>query len=329
MKTSHSAPIAFVAASSLAFALGTYLLMTRTAFSPQFFITACGEVLKNIQEHLHFNSDGVLSSLILFTTTIGVGLTLIQLVKFFISYWRLKQFRTEKILPKKLKTIINKHNLSDKSVRIIKDYNLTAYTIGLFKPKVIISKTLTEQLSSDQLEAVVLHEVHHLRSHHVLWLLLSRLISSLFFFIPLIKHLAQQLKTEFELSADAFVIKKQKTRNHLCDSLALNIQYAGEVFPHFATSPLEKRVEFLVDNKANLEKIGIRKLGISLLGFGLMVSMAVVQPNQAIANFASDSSIVCQAEAECQVTDCTNNQIEQLHNFTSLAPTDFSLSSSY
>jgi beta-lactamase regulating signal transducer with metallopeptidase domain len=326
MKNRHVLPITFVAISSLVFALGAYLLITKTTLHPQLFITACGEVLKNIQEHVHFNPDGVLSSLILFITTISVSLALFQLIKFVVSHRRLHDFQPVEIFPGNLKTIVRKHDLPQTAVAVVKNNKLTAYTIGLFNPKIIFSEALIAKLSHEQLEAVVLHELHHLRSRHLLWLLLSKLISSLFFFIPLVEYLAQQLKTEFELTADAFVVEKQKTRDHLCNSLALNIQYAGGVIPHFATSPIEKRIESLVSNKVSLEKIGIKQLSISLLSLSLMLGVAIIQPSQVIADFTLETSAVCRADEECQTTDCTNNQTQSTHNFTPLAPASFSFS---
>ena len=329
MKNRHVLPITFVAISSLVFALGAYLLITKTTLHPQLFITACGEVLKNIQEHVHFNPDGVLSSLILFVTIISVSLALFQLIKFVVSHRRLHDFQSVGIFPGNLKTIVRKHDLPQTAVAVVKNNKLTAYTIGLFNPKIIVSEALIVKLSHEQLEAVVLHELYHLRSRHLLWLLLSKLISSLFFFIPLVEYLAQQLKTEFELAADAFVVEKQKTRDHLCDSLALNIQYAGGVIPHFATSPIEKRVESLVSNKVSLEKIGIKQLSVSLLSLSLMLGVAIIQPNQVIADFTLETSAVCRVDEECRTTDCTNNQTQSTHNFTPLAPASFSFSSSH
>ena len=313
----------------MVFALGAYLLITKTTLHPQLFITACGEVLKNIQEHVHFNPDGVLSSLILFVTIISVSLALFQLIKFVVSHRRLHDFQSVGIFPGNLKTIVRKHDLPQTAVAVVKNNKLTAYTIGLFNPKIIVSEALIVKLSHEQLEAVVLHELYHLRSRHLLWLLLSKLISSLFFFIPLVEYLAQQLKTEFELAADAFVVEKQKTRDHLCDSLALNIQYAGGVIPHFATSPIEKRVESLVSNKVSLEKIGIKQLSVSLLSLSLMLGVAIIQPNQVIADFTLETSAVCRVDEECRTTDCTNNQTQSTHNFTPLAPASFSFSSSH
>jgi len=197
MKNRHALPITFVAISSLVFILGTYLLMTKTTLHPQLFITACGEVLRNIQKHIHFNPDGVLSSLILLVTAIGVSLALFQLVKFIVSHRRLHQFQTEEALPNNLKKIIDKYDLPYNSIEVVKNNKLTAYTIGLFKSKIVVSAALIAKLSQEQLEAVVLHELYHIRNRHLLGLLLSKLVSSFFFFIPLVEYLARQLKTEF------------------------------------------------------------------------------------------------------------------------------------
>ena len=329
MKNRHVLPITFVAISSLVFALGAYLLITKTTLHPQLFITACGEVLKNIQEHVHFNPDGILSSIILFVASVSVALALFQLVRFMVSHRRLHRFQAEETLPDNLKEIMSKHDLSQTAVVVVRNNKLTAYTIGLCKPKIIVSSALIAKLSHEQLEAVVLHELHHLRSRHLLWLLLSKLISSLFFFIPLVEYLAQQLKTEFELAADAFVVEKQKTRDHLCGSLALNIQYAGGIIPHFATSPIEKRVESLVSNKVSLEKIGTRQLSVSLLSIGLMMGAAVIQPGQVSAGLTLESNAICRVGEKCQTTDCTSHQSIEPHNFTPHVPASFSLSSSH
>lgn len=320
MKNRRALPIVFIATSSLAFTLGAHLLVTKTTLHPQFFITACGEVLKNIWEHVHFNPDGVLSSVILFIASISVSLALFQLVRFIVSHKRLRQFQTDEVLPDSLKRIIKKHNVSSGSVSVVRNIKLTAYTIGLFNPKIIVSKALIAKVSPAQLEAVVLHELYHLRSRHLLWLLLSKLVSSLFFFIPLVEYLARQLRTEFELAADAFVVEKQKTRDHLCGSLALNIQYADGIIPHFATSPIEKRVEFLMGNKLSFEKISMRQLTVSLFSLALMLGMAFVQPDRISANSSLPAGGVCSVEEGCRTTDCFGHETNNSYNFTPVVP---------
>lgn len=329
MKSKISLPFIFVFTSVFALGLGTYLLATKTTLQPQLFITTCGEVLKNIQEHVHFNLDGALSAVILFVAFIGAGLGLWQLIKFLISHRRLHQLRIIRDVPENLAWVMRKHHLSNKKIILVSQSKLTAYTIGLFKPSIVVSQPLVSKLSREQLEAVVLHELYHLRSHHLLWLLLSRLISSTFFFIPLIGYLARQLRTEFELAADAFVIDKQKTRDHLRSSLALNLQYTESLAPHFATSPIERRVESLASNKSSRDRIGMKQLAISFLSFSFMLGIAFIQPSQIVAETSLTTGGVCEVGEECKTTGCSSHQGIETHYFSPRVPASFSLTSSH
>lgn len=323
MKIQVNLQTVFIATSGFVLTLGSYLLVARTSLHPQFFITACGEILKNVSEHVHFNPDGVVSTLILLVTIVGINLALLQLTRFIIAHRKLHGMRTVSRVPYKLEWVVNKHSVKKNSILVVGDDQLTAYTIGLLKPRIVVSQSLIRKLTREQLEAVILHELCHLQSRHVLWLLLSRLISSLFFFVPLIEHLAQQLKTEFELTADAFVVNKQGTRKHLCDSLALNLQYSGEVIPQFATSPIERRVESLLGNKLSFEQIGLKQLIVSLFSLLLMLGTALIQPSQVAADFAFEVGGVCSVEENCQTTDCTGDQTKDAHYYTSLIPASF------
>jgi len=329
MKIKTNISVIFIIISSTFFLLGAYLLVAKTSLHFQFFIAACGEVLKNVSKHTHLNPDGVMSSLVLLGVAGGISLTLWKLVKFLSTHSKSRKMKFVSRVPDKLQWVINKHNLQKNTILVEEGGTLTAYTTGLFKTRIVISKSLINNLTKLQLEAVVLHELYHLKNNHVLWLLLSRLISSLFFFVPLIDYLAQQLKTEFELSADAFVVEKQKTKEYLCDSLALNLQYAGGDVPYFATSPIETRVESLVGNKISFNRISISQLAISGLSLAVMLSIAFVQPNRISANSDFVSGEVCKTNTECQSTDCSSYEISELHNPTPLVPAYFLLSFSY
>jgi len=327
-KRTYILPVSFVALSSSALILGIYLIATKATLHPQFFITVCGEVLKNVSEHVHFNPDGVLSSLILLITVIGVGLTVIQAVGFILSHKRLsgKLLKADRI-PEKLSDVIQEQHLQNVSISIVEG-KPTAYTIGLFQPRIVVSTSLIQKASRKQLEAVILHELYHLQNRHLFWLLISRLISSLFFFIPIIEYLAQQLKIEFELTADSYVINKQKTRDHLCGSLALNLQYAGGVIPHFATSPIENRVAFLLSQPVSLDKVDMMRVCLSLFSVTVMIGLALIQPSQIAASFHEGTSALCRIGQKCQNKDCSDQLSVDRPTFTPFAPASFSLSSS-
>lgn len=325
----YSTPVAFVVLSSLVFSLGAYVLTNKTTFRLQFFISSCGEALKNITDHVHINPEGLLSFSILLIAIIGISLTIIQVTRFIFSHKRLSgKIRDSAKLPDKLSRVMRGLHLQEISVSVVGG-KPTAYTIGLFQPQIVISRSLIQKASSKQLEAVVLHEFYHFKNHHLLWLLISRLVSSLFFFIPLIEYLAQQLKTEFELTADSYVVSKQKTRDHLCGSLMLNLQYARGVIPHFATSPIEKRVESLLFHNVSFDKISTARFSFSLLSIALMIGVAMIQPAQIAAGLHNDSEAVCRVGEECINKDCSDVSNTDSLIFSSSAPVSFSLSSSY
>lgn len=323
-------PASFIVISGVTLFLGIYLITTRTSLHLKPFITFCGEVLKNIQDHVHIDSDGAASFLIILASTIGVSLASMQIIRFLRSHKQLLQLHHDEVsLPKKLNRIVNKNNLQHISFMVTKDRHLTAYAIGLIRPRIAISESLIARVSSSQLEAIILHEFYHVRSRHVLWMLLAKVTSSLLFFVPLIKYLTRQLKIEFELEADSFVAQKQRTRNHICSALALNLKYANGVMPHFSTSPIERRVESLTTEKSALEKVRGSQLSISLLSIGFMLGLIFTQPNQATAAINPQSNLTCSIEEECMTTDCLDHLNTEEQYITPSMPAFFQLPLSY
>jgi len=296
-KRIYSLIIVLAAVSVSALLLGVYLLTTKTSVYPQLFIETCAAVFKNITTHLHLNPDGVASSAVLLTSILSAFFVGIQLLRFMISHLQL-HFNSghTHVLPKKLQSIIENRQLQAVSFSVIAG-KPTAYTIGLFRPRIILSAELIKKVSYHQLEAIVLHEFYHLRNFHLLWLLFSRLVSSFLFFIPIIKFLYHQLQTEFEFAADAFVVAEQKTNLHLRQSLVFNLEYKNGVIPYFATSPIEKRVALLLTQKTPSNKIGKISLSLSILSFVVMSVLAITSPSQIVARFYDDSIS----------TDCTSD----------------------
>lgn len=320
MKIKTSTPYIFVGVSGVIFLLVTYLLVTKTSKNNQLFISACGKFLKSINWHAHLNLNNVISLLVLLVVGIGVNLALGQLIRFLIAHHKLQQIKPNSKVPYKLQWVINRHNLQKNSILVKEDSTLSAYTIGLFKSKIVISKSLINNFTKLQLEAVVLHELYHVKNRHVLWLLSSRIVSSLFFFTPLVRYLAYKLKTEFELKADSFVVSKQKTKKHLCDSLALNIQYVSRTLPNFTTSPIETRVDSLVKNNISFNRISIKQLVVSGLSFAVMLSVVFVQPSQISAKADVILNSMCKTNTECQPNNCTSYKTLNLNNTTTLIP---------
>jgi len=119
---------------------------------------------------------------------------------------RLVNFAPVQTWPDKVKAFSDPLHLEQGKVRVLKSGSLFAFCSGIFRPKVYLSTALIERLPSKQLEAVLLHELSHLRHYDPLRILLADTLSSLFFFFPVVRELAGYYKASLELRADKSAI---------------------------------------------------------------------------------------------------------------------------
>jgi Zn-dependent protease with chaperone function len=97
----------------------------------------------------------------------------------------------------------------------------TAMSAGLIRPRIIVSKGLLEQLSKEELKAVLLHELHHCKQKDPLKSFVISIFKDGFGFIPIISSAAYFCKTWMELMADRFAINQMGTEQHLGSALLL------------------------------------------------------------------------------------------------------------
>lgn len=77
-----------------------------------------------------------------------------------------------------------------------------AFTFGLSRPRIALSRGLVEQLLPDELQAVVAHERYHVRARDPLKLVVVRVLARTSFFLPAIGHLVTRYLVGRELAAD-------------------------------------------------------------------------------------------------------------------------------
>jgi len=85
---------------------------------------------------------------------------------------------------------------------------LTPMVIGAFRPAVLIPFGLLTGFSTSQIEAILAHELAHIRRNDYLVNLLQSLIEVVFFFHPALWWISERVRTE---------------REHCCDDIALTI----------------------------------------------------------------------------------------------------------
>ncbi len=82
-------------------------------------------------------------------------------------------------------------------------------TIGYMKPVILLPLAAVNQLTTHQVEAVLLHELSHIRRMDYLTNLLTRVIQTTLYFNPFVKAFAHIIEREREKSCDEIVIQFQ------------------------------------------------------------------------------------------------------------------------
>ena len=76
------------------------------------------------------------------------------------------------------------------------------FTAGVLRPWILLPITALTNLSPEQLEVVLAHELAHIRRADYLWNLLQTLIETLFFFHPAVWWISRRVREERELCCD-------------------------------------------------------------------------------------------------------------------------------
>jgi len=86
--------------------------------------------------------------------------------------------------------------------RIVVVPGSSLFCAGIFKRRIYVGRDLLRELSQKELEAALVHESYHLRSHDPLKILLVTTFSRALFFLPAVRELSSAYLKEKEISAD-------------------------------------------------------------------------------------------------------------------------------
>lgn len=116
-------------------------------------------------------------------------------------------------------------------VIVIKNDKLkTAFTHGLFNPKIYISTGLINTLDTSELQAVYLHEMHHKKYKDPLRLLILSIIRDAFLYIPASNFLKNLIHSKTEAKADDAVVAAMKEPVSLAAALLKVAGFNRDVF---------------------------------------------------------------------------------------------------
>ncbi len=117
------------------------------------------------------------------------------------------------------------HHLGLKGkVHLLDSEVFLCFCAGFISPRLYLSRGTVEKLTPEELEALLLHEKHHLESYAPLKMLAGKLVVSALFFIPVLQDIFKRYLIETEIAADRSAIQYQGHRRGIAGALEKLVQ---------------------------------------------------------------------------------------------------------
>jgi beta-lactamase regulating signal transducer with metallopeptidase domain len=159
-------------------------------------------------------------------------------------------------------------------------------TIGFIKPVILIPIASLNQLTADQLEAIILHELSHIKRNDYALNLFISLVETILFFNPFVVLLCKIIKKERENCCDDFVLQYKYDRHSYASAL-LSLEKSriqNQYLALTATSGKKQllfRIKRIMEFKSNSNRMNYgQKLIALLLITGIIYSVAWLSPGK-------------------------------------------------
>jgi Zn-dependent protease with chaperone function len=166
-------------------------------------------------------------------------------------------------------------------------------TLGHLKPVILLPVAMVNHLTAQQVEAILVHELAHIRRHDYLLHLIVTVLEGIFFFNPFARLLIRQVKKERENCCDDLVLQFQYDRHSYVSALLSLVTHSRltarrpKVNPAIAATGdgdqlLLQRAKRILQQKQSHDSPGVRTL--TLLFFtGLVTLFMEYKPVRPIA----------------------------------------------
>ena len=126
----------------------------------------------------------------------------------------------------------------------ISEYVASPVTIGFLKPVILVPVAAINHLTPQQLEAVLLHELSHIRRYDYLLNLVLQFIQTILYFNPFAKAFIKIVEREREKSCDEMVLQFQYDSHEYASAL-LQLEKAGQTTRIFTMAANGKKADLL------------------------------------------------------------------------------------
>jgi len=262
--------------ATLATWLTLFLTGTGLESALALFVTVCRRTLEETLAH-----SGELGRLsLLLPLGLGLVLSLGEALRLMFATRRWMAFvrRIQGDAPKRLRHLALKSGL-DQGIILIRTNRPLVFTHGLLHPQVWISTGLLELLDEDELEAVLLHEAHHVSARDPLKILAARCLSRALFFVPVARDLCETYLISKELAADEHATQALDDAVPLVRALRKLLLTQPVLVPEAVVvgklEVTESRLLSLLNRKQPLALFDLSRLGVSLVLLAVFLAIAL------------------------------------------------------
>ncbi len=172
---------------------------------------------------------------------------------------------------------------------------------GVFRPVLLLPSGIAEKLTREQFDAVIEHELCHVRHHDNLTAAIHMLIETVFWFHPLVWWVGTRLVEERERACDEEVLRLGSDPRAYAQSILrvceLYVESPLACVAGVSGSGLKKRIEAIMNNRIAQKLTGGKKLllasaGMAALAGPILIGMVnappihAQTPNQALPSAA-------------------------------------------
>jgi len=155
--------------------------------------------------------------------------------------------------------------------------------IGFLKPVILLPVSTLTQLTIQQTEAIILHELAHIKRNDYIINLMQHCIELLMFFNPFVKLLSQEVRKERENCCDDWVMNYRYNGHEYATALMILEQnrISGLSFALAATNGkhnLLNRIKRLFSTEPKVVLSSFKKIQVATLGLILFISVLLNTP---------------------------------------------------
>lgn len=202
--------------------------------------------------------------------------------------------------------------------------------IGHLKPVILIPIGLLTALSAEEVEAILVHELAHIKRRDYLVNMLQSLMEIIFFFNPAVLWISQLIKTERENCCDDMALEQSTNKVNYIRALVSCEEYQAAVpayamaFPGSKNSLLDRVKRLATNRNHSLNLYEKTLLAICLVVSGLCVSAFAAREHikrtmhEVVRIFEHDTLNNEQKQKLAEQTNLLNQQTAKIRNNTAL-----------